>query len=203
MEIEKKKVFTFYDAVFSKCFSQCIQVVPFNSDLVLEYDKRVLTDDEWYDLEKILWRHIILDSTDEQLKDMLNDKDIKEEDLEKEDFDTDELEDKLREEQENDILTGQMCLISANVANVDFMVNSLNLPIFYSESFQQNILFVPLGPAYNGWSNVCSKWYAISDDIPQWMLREYDIEIRKPTELQRKFLKVLDLPLRVEDNEDN
>ena len=199
METEKE-FFTFYDAVYNKCFEKEAETVRINSDLLLKNGKSVLTDDEWNDIEKMLWKHIILDSTDEQLKDML---DIKIEDLEKEDFDTTDLEDRLRAEQEDNILTGQIYLISANSRNIDFMVNSLNLPIFYSESFQQNILFVPLGPAYNGWSNVCSKWYAISDDIPQWMLREYDIEIRKPTELQRKFLKVLDLPLRVEDNEDN
>lgn len=201
METEKK-VFTFYDAVYNKCFQKDTEVVNFNSDLILKYD--MLSPDEWYDLEKILWRHIILDSTDDQLKDMLNDKDIKEEDLEKEDFDTDELEDRLREEQENDILTGQMCLISAYDANVDFMVNSLNLPIFYSETFQQNILIVPLGPAYNGWANTCIEWYAIDDnDDVKFLQKTFNIEICKPTELQRKLLTVLDLPLRVEDNEDN
>ena len=197
---KEKKVFTFYDAVYNKCFQSGTEVVRFNSDLVLKSDERVLNDDEWYDFEKILWRHIILDSTDEELKDMLNDKDIKEEDLEKEDFDTCYLEDRLREEQEDNILTGQMCLIGANKRNIDFMVNSLNLPIFYSESFQQDILIVPLGPAYNGWANTCIKWYAIDDnDDVKFLQNTYDIEICKPTELQLKLLKVLDLPLKIED----
>ena len=193
METEKK-VFTFYDAVYNKCFQEDTQVVRFNSDLILKNDECVLTDDEWYDLEKMLWRHIILDSTDKELKDMLNDRDIKEEDLEKDDFDTGYLEDRLREEQEDNILTGQICLISATNANIYFMIYSLNLPIFYSESFQQDILFVPLGPAYNGWANTGIKWYAIEDnDNVKFLQKTYDIEIRKPTELQLKLLKVLDL----------
>ena len=210
MEIEKK-VFTFYDAVYNKRFQKETEIVRFNKKLVLGGDESVFTDDEWDELEKLMWRYIILNNSDEQLSNLFSywEKELGKDKLEidecikimedktKMEDDKINLEDALVSEQEFSVIPGQTYLIDASQYDIDFLVNSLNLIIYWSESFLQYILFVPV---LAGWKD--TKWYAINENNRVKELQKtFDIEIRKPTKLQLKLLEVLELPLKIKDYE--
>ena len=136
--------------------------------------RMILTEQDMETLDKALYTYIILHCSDEELKEAIdNNENIEEYDLI----------DKINELIENnEVLSGQVRLINANQHLIDTMINKLNLIIFFSEKFQQNVLIVPLGPAYDGWDNV--PWYSLSDDLPSHLLNNYDIPIRQPSPLQ-------------------